>query len=145
MAPQASPQPPQAGPQPLQRAPQPPPQPPSPEKYYPGVSSMKRVKVSPPKSGGLYPPLDFESDGSSTIGSRLSSEDLNDSMESEAASMASEAASMAPSLGAHIAAMAQDHADQNLDTIHEADFSRTSMDTDDGEILSESAVCNEIE
>jgi len=132
-----------------EEVPLPPPQPPSPEKYYPGVSSMKRVKVSPPKPGGMYPPLDFESSsGSSTLESRISADDLNMSMESEAMSMASEAASMAPSLGAHIAAMAQDHAahqDSQLDTIHEADFSRTSMDTDDGDILSESAVCNEID
>ena len=32
------------------------------ERYYPGVQSMKRVKVSPPKEGQLYPQIDFDSD-----------------------------------------------------------------------------------
>ena len=34
----------------------------TPERYYPGVQSMKRVKVSPPKEGQLYPQIDFDSD-----------------------------------------------------------------------------------
>ena len=37
------------------------PEPSKEETYYPGVNSMKRVKVSPPKPGALYPSVEFES------------------------------------------------------------------------------------
>ena len=32
------------------------------EVYYPGVNSMKRVKVSPPRPGQLYPSINLDSD-----------------------------------------------------------------------------------
>merc|ERR1712155_314732 len=35
---------------------------PNEEPYYPGVNSMKRVKVSPPKPGQLYPNLESDTD-----------------------------------------------------------------------------------
>ena len=55
----------------------------SPGRYYPGVSSLKRVKVSPPKAGNLYPELAYESD---TLSSRSESaaDTLNSSFESVA-------------------------------------------------------------
>ena len=51
------------------------------DKYYPGVNSMKRVKVSPPKPGSLYPTVDFES-GSERPESVMSTDTLNSSFDS---------------------------------------------------------------
>ena len=50
-------------------------------KYYPGVNSMKRVRVSPPREGQLYPQIDFDSDRPESV---MSSDTLDDSYESQA-------------------------------------------------------------
>ena len=109
-----------------------PPSPPKEEVYYPGVNSMKRVKVSPPKAGQLYPHVDFESDTlSSRPDSVMSTDTLNSSIES-AATHASEA----PSLGREIVAAARPGpAEQELFTIPESN--NDSMDTDDGDDIGE--------
>ena len=57
------------------------PEPSKDDKYYPGVNSMKRVKVSPPKPGSLYPTVDFES-GSERPESVMSTDTLNSSFDS---------------------------------------------------------------
>jgi len=113
-------------------APPAPPSPPKEEVYYPGVNSMKRVKVSPPKAGQLYPHVDFESDTlSSRPDSVMSTDTLNSSIES-AATHASEA----PSLGREIVAAARPGpVEQELFTIPESN--NDSMDTDDGDDIGE--------
>ena len=74
----------------------------SPDKYYPGVNSLKKIKVSPPKAGSLYPEL-YESDTISSTASRPASaaDTLNSSYESTAT-----VNSEAPSLGMEIVALA---------------------------------------
>jgi len=121
----------------------PPPPPPPPPKedttYYPGVNSMKRVKVSPPKAGSLYPPLEFDSDTlSSRPDSGMSTDTINTSFESCVTTTASEA----PSLGREIVAAARSH-DQELSTI--AEDNNDSMETDDGEVMTDSVMGAEID
>ena len=72
----------------------------SPERYYPGVNSLKKVKVSPPKAGSLYPELAYETDTmSSRPDSVMSSDTMNTSDESIMTTN-----SEAPSLGKDIVA-----------------------------------------
>ena len=102
-------------------------------KYYPGVNSMKRVRVSPPKEGQLYPQIDFDSDRPESV---MSSDTLNDSYESQMTN-----ASEAPSLGKHIMAAAsrqQTAEQQELSTI--AELHSDSMDTDEGDGLTDSVL-----
>ena len=101
-------------------------------KYYPGVNSMKRVRVSPPREGQLYPQIDFDSDRPESV---MSSDTLDDSYESQATT-----ASEAPSLGKHIMAAAtrQQAAEQELSTI--AELHSDSMETDDGDGLTDSVL-----
>ena len=102
-------------------------------KYYPGVNSMKRVRVSPPKEGQLYPQIDFDSDRPESV---MSSDTLNDSYESQMTN-----ASEAPSLGKHIMAAAsrqQTAEQQELSTI--AELHSDSMETDDGDGLTDSVL-----
>ena len=101
-------------------------------KYYPGVNSMKRVRVSPPKEGQLYPQIDFDSDRPESV---MSSDTMNDSYESQMTT-----ASEAPSLGKHIIAAAnrQQTAEQELSTI--AELHSDSMETDEGDGLTDSVL-----
>jgi len=102
-------------------------------KYYPGVNSMKRVRVSPPKEGQLYPQIDFDSDRPESV---MSSDTLNDSYESQMTN-----ASEAPSLGKHIMAAAsrqQTAEQQELSTITE--LHSDSMETDEGDGLTDSVL-----
>ena len=109
--------------------------------YYPGVSSMKRVRMSPPKPGSLYPSVDFES-GSDRPESAMSTDTLNSSYESCVTKT-----SEAPSLGKDIVAAARIGAgllqDQELSTIKEDN--NDSMDTDDGEVMTDSIIGAEID
>ena len=107
-------------------------------KYYPGVNSMKRVRVSPPKEGQLYPQIDFDSDRPESV---MSSDTcLNDSYESQMTN-----ASEAPSLGKHIMAAASrqqtvtvEQQQQELSTI--AELHSDSMETDEGDGLTDSVL-----
>jgi len=123
--------------------PPPPPPPPKEETYYPGVNSMKRVKVSPPKPGGLYPQVDFDSD---TMSSRPDSQMSTDTMNTSFESCVTTTASEAPSLGSEIVAAARNvgHGhDQELSTI--AEDNNDSMETDDGEVMTDSVMGAEID
>ena len=102
---------------------------PTTEPYYPGVNSMKRVRVSPPKEGHLYPSIDMDSDRPE---SGMSSDTCNDSFESQVT-----AVSESPSLGQNIVSVAR-QVEQELSTIPE-DHS-DSMDTDDGCGLTDSVL-----
>ena len=83
------------------RSPSPPPPPPPPpqveDKHYPGVNSLKRIKVSPPRPGQLYPQLvnETSSEDETRPGTAMSEESV--------ATNASEA----PSLGAAIKRVAR--------------------------------------
>ena len=109
--------------------------------YYPGVNSMKRVRMSPPKPGSLYPSVDFES-GSDRPESAMSTDTLNSSYESCVTKT-----SEAPSLGKDIVAAARIGAgllqDQELSTIKEDN--NDSMDTDDGDVMTDSIIGAEID
>jgi len=124
--------------------PPPPPPPPQDDVYYPGVNSMKRVKVSPPKPGNLYPQVDFDSD---TMSSRPDSVMSTDTMNSSFESCVTTTASEAPSLGRVIVAASRGDAaverDQELSTIPEAH--NDSMETDDGEVMTDSVIGAEID
>lgn len=123
--------------------PPPPPPPPKEDTYYPGVNSMKRVKVSPPKPGNLYPQVDFDSD---TMSSRPDSVMSTDTMNSSFESCVTTTASEAPSLGREIVAASRNAAlahDQELSTI--AEDNNDSMETDDGEVLTDSVMGAEID
>jgi hypothetical protein len=80
------------------RSPSPPPPPPPPptEPHYPGVNSLKRIRVSPPKPGQMYPQL-------------MESSDDNETRPNTAMSEESVAASEAPSLGSAIKRAASGH------------------------------------
>ena len=95
---------------------------------------MKRVRVSPPKEGQLYPQIDFDSDRPESV---MSSDTMNDSYESQMTN-----ASEAPSLGKHIMAAAsrqQTTAEQHeLSTI--AELHSDSMETDEGDGLTDSVL-----
>jgi len=123
--------------------PPPPPPPPKEDTYYPGVNSMKRVKVSPPKPGGLYPQVDFDSDTmSSRPDSVMSTDTINTSFESCITTTASEA----PSLGREIVAASRNVGighDQELSTINEDN--NDSMETDDGDVMTDSVMGAEID
>eukprot|EP00088_Acartia_fossae_P057216 TRINITY_DN6673_c0_g1_i1.p1 TRINITY_DN6673_c0_g1~~TRINITY_DN6673_c0_g1_i1.p1 ORF type:complete len:863 (-),score=259.31 TRINITY_DN6673_c0_g1_i1:875-3226(-) len=118
----------------------------SPEKYYPGVNSLKKVKVSPPKAGSLYPEVYESSTISSTAsggGARPDSaaDTLNSSYESTMT-----VNSDAPSLGMEIVQLAANNrktngGENNLTTIPE---DNDSMETE-GDEMSESVVCDEID
>ena len=108
------------------------------ETYYPGVNSMKRVKVSPPRPGQLYPNLESDPDRPESVMS-------TDSYES--CMTTATGTSEAPSLGADIvsaarigAGLVSDH--QELATIQE---NNDSMDTDDGDVLTDSVIGAEID
>ena len=77
--------------------PPPPPPPPAEDKHYPGVNSLKRIKVSPPRPGQLYPQLvnETSSEDETRPGTAMSEESV--------ATIASEA----PSLGAAIKRVAR--------------------------------------
>lgn len=108
------------------------------EPYYPGVNSMKRVKMSPPKPGSLYPTVDFES-GSDRPESVMSTDSYDSCMTTTA--------SEAPSLGKDIVTAARIGAgqlhDQELATIEEDH--NDSMDTDDGDVMTDSIIGAEID
>ena len=100
---------------------------------------MKRVRVSPPKEGQLYPQIDFsDSDRPESV---MSSDTcLNDSYESQMTN-----ASEAPSLGKHIMAAASrqqtvtvEQQQQELSTI--AELHSDSMETDEGDGLTDSVL-----
>jgi len=121
--------------------PPPPPPPPKEDTYYPGVNSMKRVKVSPPKPGNLYPQVDFD-----TMSSRPDSVMSTDTMNSSFESCVTTTASEAPSLGREIVAASRNvvpNHDQELSTI--AESNNDSMETDDGEVLTDSVIGAEID
>jgi len=104
---------------------------------------MKRVKVSPPKSGNLYPEVEFDSDTlSSRADSVMSTETLNSSFESCVTTTASES----PSLGTEIVSAARrsvvSHS-QELSAIPEDN--NDSMETDDGDVISDSVMEAEID
>eukprot|EP00092_Neocalanus_flemingeri_P040288 GFUD01043883.1.p1 GENE.GFUD01043883.1~~GFUD01043883.1.p1 ORF type:complete len:1410 (-),score=481.54 GFUD01043883.1:150-4379(-) len=125
--------------------PPPPPPPPQEDVYYPGVNSMKRVKVSPPKPGNLYPQVDFDSD---TLSSRPESSMSTDTMNSSFESCVTTTASEAPSLGREIVTAARNGVvtvahDQELSTIPEDN--NDSMETDDGDVLTDSVMGAEID
>merc|ERR1719322_852774 len=120
------------------------PEPSKEETYYPGVNSMKRVKVSPPKPGSLYPTVDFES-GSERPESVMSTDTLNSSFDSCVTGVNS-VTSEAPSLGKDIVKLAGlgNCADPELATIQETD-NNDSMDTDDGDVMTDSVIGAEID
>jgi len=104
---------------------------------------MKRVKVSPPKPGGLYPQVEFDSD---TMSSRPDSQMSTDTMNTSFESCVTTTASEAPSLGSEIVAAARNvgHGhDQELSTI--AEDNNDSMETDDGEVMTDSVMGAEID
>ena len=105
--------------------------------YYPGVNSMKRVKVSPPRPGQLYPSINLDSDSD-----RPESVMSTDSQESCMTSATG--VSEAPSLGADIVSAARVGAGPvpDLATIEE---NNDSMDTDDGDVLTDSVIGAEID
>ena len=114
------------------------------EPYYPGVNSMKRVKVSPPKPGQLYPNLESDTDRPSSV---MSTDTLNSSYESVMTTATG--TSEAPSLGKDIVTAARIGAGlvpdtQELATIQEAD-NNDSMDTDDGDVMTDSVIGAEID
>ena len=77
------------------------------EPYYPGVNSMKRVKMSPPKPGSLYPQIDLES-GSERPESVMSTDSYDTIITS---------ASEAPSMGKDIVTAARIGAAQLHDQV----------------------------
>ena len=64
--------------------------------YYPGVNSLKKIKVSPPKAGQMYPDLN------DIFGSTSESERPETAMSGESSCTLATLASEAPSLGAAI-------------------------------------------
>jgi len=132
--------------EPNTNTPPPPPPPPQEDVYYPGVNSMKRVKVSPPKPGNLYPQVDFDSDTLSSQNSRPESVMSTDTMNSSFESCVTTTASEAPSLGMEIVAAARSGGlahDQELSTI--AEDNNDSMETDDGDVMTDSVLGAEID
>jgi hypothetical protein len=96
---------------------------------------MKRVKVSPPKEGNLYPKIDFDSE-SDRAESAMSSDTLDDSYGSQATT-----ASEAPSLGREIVSAARQGGEQELHTIPEGrPGGNDSMETDEGDGLTDSVL-----
>jgi len=96
---------------------------------------MKRVKMSPPKEGKLYPTIDFDSDRCESVLSTDTQDTLNDSYESTATTTVSEV----PSLGKEIVMVARhDRQESELTPIPEDN--NDSMDTDDGERLTDSVL-----
>lgn len=99
---------------PTLRSPSPPPPPPLPlsspprsATAYPGVNSLKKIKVSPPKPGSLYPQIGVEESSSDdTDANQRPETSMSDYAESVAPS---EVPSEAPSLGAAIKKAANAH------------------------------------
>ena len=109
------------------------------EVYYPGVNSMKRVKVSPPRPGQLYPSINLDSD--SDRPESVMSTDSQESCMTSATGI-----SEAPSLGADIVTASRIGTglapEPELATIQE---NNDSMDTDDGDVLTDSVIGAEID
>jgi len=111
----------------------------SPDKYYPGVNSLKKIKVSPPKAGSLYPEL-YESDTISSTASRPASaaDTLNSSYESTAT-----VNSEAPSLGMEIVALANRRT--NGPDLHTIPEDNDSIDMEETDETSDSVLCEEMD